>query len=470
MTSLLMKFFRWLFPVASNPDIPSFEELKSELHLRRHAIANGRKEAPPTDSTTPDEVEKKIRERVNREKQKAEKKHELQHDSLRDKLSRLQAGTGVVDIKFQVIGAVTDFQLAADRTVTDLHVVYRKAEGHENALNAFRDRNKLTAPASYPDSQLFHWGVIALILVVEISLSAFFFSQGHRLGYLGGVSLAVAVSVCNIGLTIVASLLLLRQLFHRNWLRKIFFGTIYASVLAAVFLINFFFAHVRDAMSAPDFFDNNPNGAVAAGEIIDAILSGSLALQSLDSYLFLGLTTFFCLIAIIDVYKMDESYPGYGKRDRLFEHAHEDWVQQKEQSLSNLVEIRNRKIQAIDDVKVQLHDKSMLQTALLQTARDNDENRMRLLHLLNGHETELVGFYRSLNKASRKTPPPAYFDEESVWSEQQHGNGLVPLISGDELRQQHAAYAAAREEAARKINDAYAEASSKINSLAFTRN
>lgn len=469
MRALLRRFFRWLFPDADRSEIPSLEELKAELHLSKQAIANGRKESPPSDSTRPDDVETAIRERVARENRKVEKKHELQRESLRDKLARLQSGTGVVDIKSQVIGAVTDFKVAADQTITDLHVVYRKAEGHQNSLNLFREKNRLTAPASYPDSQLLYWGVIGLILVFEIALSAYFFSQGHSMGYLGGVSLAVAVSVCNIGLTIVASLLLLRQLFHRNWLRRIFFGAIYGLVLTCVFLINFFFAHVRDFMSAPNFFADNPTGAVPVQTIVNTLLSGSFSLQTLDSYLFLGITTFFCLIAIIDIYKMDDPYPGFGRRTRHFERAYEDWVEQKEQSLSNLAASRDRKIQVAEGFKDQIHEKSMLQTALLQNARDVALKQTALLHLLNSYERELLSYYRSLNKASRKTPPPAYFDEETPEAAQGTIDPLRPLISNEELLDQQKAYDTAREDAATNMHHAYADATAKINRLAFTK-
>jgi hypothetical protein len=469
MRTLLRKFFRWLFPESDRSEIPSLEELKAELHLRKRAIANGRKELPPSDSTRPDEVEGGIRERLAREKRKIDKKYELQRESLRGKLARLQSGTGVADIKSQVIGAVTDFKVAADQTITDLYVVYRRAEGHQNALKIFREKNKLTAPASYPDSQLLYWGIIGIILVIEIALSAYFFSQGHSMGYLGGVSLAVAVSVCNIGLTIVASLLLLRQLFHRNWLRRIFFGAIYGLTLACVVLINFFFAHVRDVMSAPNFFADNPTGAVPVQAIVHTLLSGSFALQSLDSYLFLGITTFFCLIAIIDVYKMDDPYPGYGRRERHFERAYEDWVDQKEQSLSNLATSRDRKIQAVEGFKDQLHEKSMLQTALLQNAHDISLKQTQLLHLLIGQEQELVDFYRSLNRASRKTPPPTYFDEQTSEGTPDTIDPLRPLISNEDLLDQQRAYDAAREEAAKNMHQAYADATAKINSLAFTK-
>jgi hypothetical protein len=469
MRALLRRFFRWLFPEADRSEIPSLEELKAELHLRKRAIANGRKELPPTDSTKPDEFENAIRERVARERRKIGKKHDLQRESLRDRLARLQSGSGIADIKSQVAGAVTDFEVAADQTVTDLHVVYRKAEGHEHALKAFREKNKLTAPASYPDSQLLYWGIIGLLLVFEIALSAYFFSQGHSMGYLGGVSLAIAVSVCNIGLTIVASVLLLRQLFHRSWLRKIFFGAIYIAILACVMLINFFFAHVRDVMSEANFFVNNPNGSVPVQEIVNAIVAGSFGLQSLDSYLFLGITTFFCLIAIIDVYKMDDPYPGYGRRERLFERAYEDWVEQKEQALTNLSASRNAKVHSIEGYKDQIHEKSMLQTALLQSARDVDLKHTQLLHLLNGYESELVSFYRRLNKESRTTPSPIYFNEDEGGSEPDMIAALRPLISNDELRDQQKAYDTAREEAAKNIHQAYAEATAKINSLAFNR-
>jgi hypothetical protein len=469
MRALLRRFFRWLFPESDRSEFPSLEELKAELHLRKKAIANGRKELPPAESTRPDDVEGSIRERVARERRKAEKKHDIQRESLRDRLSRMQSGAGVANIKAQVIGAVTDFKVAASQTVTDLYVVYRKAEGHRHALKIFREKNKLTAPASYPDSQLLHWGFIGIILLLEIALSAYFFSQGHSMGYLGGVSLAIAVSVCNIGLTIVASVLLLRQLFHRSWLRKIFFGAIYGAILACVVLINFFFAHIRDAMSEPSFFVNNPNGTVPVREIVNAILSGSVGLQSLDSYLFLGITTFFCLIAIIDVYTMDDPYPGYGRRERLFERAYEDWVEQKEQALSDLAASRDRKIQVVEGFKEQLHEKNILQTALLQNARDVALKQTNLLHMLNGYESELVSFYRSLNKASRTTPPPKYFDEKTPEATQEALDALRPLISNEELRDQQKAYDTAQEEAATSMHQAYADATAKINSLDLTR-
>jgi len=111
----------------------------------------------------------------------------------------------------------------------------------------------------------------------------------------------------------------------------------------------------------------------------------------------------------------------------------------------------------------------MLQAALLQSARDVDLKHTQLLHLLNGYESELVSFYRRLNKESRTTPSPIYFKEDGAESEPDTIAALRPLISNDELRDQQKAYDTAREEAATNIHQAYAEATAKINSLAFNR-
>jgi hypothetical protein len=410
--TLLKRLFHWLFPAIAPLDFPSLEDLKSELRLRRKAITNGRRDLPASDSTEPDEVEIQIRQRIASERQKAERKHEQQQQIQQEKLETFQPSAVIADIKIQVGNAVADFKAIANRAVVDLHKVYEKTGLEQKALHDFRVKHRLTAPADYPESQLLHWGFIALILVIEITISAGFFSEGLRASYSAAIPMAVGISVCNIGITIVASYFLMRQLFHRNWLRKIVWGGLYLAIIACVVLINLFFAHVRDAMSAPGFRINNPEGFVPVNDIIASMMEGSLSLQSLKSYLFLAVTNFFCLLAIIDVFKMDDPYPGYGKRERRADRAYEEWIEAKDEVHARLTASREKNTQAIEELNTTLGQKMMLRRKNLGLMRSLEEKHRNMLEILGSYERELIAFYRKLNKESRSTQPPRYFDEE----------------------------------------------------------
>jgi hypothetical protein len=218
-------------------------------------------------------------------------------------------------------------------------------------------------------------------------------------------------------------------------------------------------------MSAPDFFVNNPSGVPPVQEIINKLLAGSLGFQSLESYLFLGITTLFCVVAIIDVYNMDDPYPGYGKRERQFERAYEEWVESKEEAQQRLAGSRDQQIQAIEGLQERIHEKDILQKAILLNARDTDAKYENVLHALQSHEFELIKFYRSLNEASRRTAPPSFFNEQQWGTEHKSPGGLSPLISNEELKELQSVYDDERVSAIASIQQAYEGAVSNIDQL-----
>jgi hypothetical protein len=410
--ALLKKLYHWLFPAIAPPlDFPTLEDLKYELRLRKKAISNGRRELPATDSIEPDETEIQIRRRIAAEKQRAERKHEQQQQIQREKLETFQPSAVIADIKIQVGKAVGDFKAIANRAVVDLHKVYEKTGLEQKALHDFRTKHRLTAPADYPQSQILHWGFIALLLVVEIGISAMFYAEGQQKPK-GGIPIAVGVSVCNIGVTIVASVFLMRQFFHRNWLNRIVWGGLYLAIIGCVILLNLFFAHMRDAMSAPEFRINNPTGSVPVNDIFTAMMGGALGLQSLNSYLFLAVTNFFCLLAIIDVFKMDDPYPGYGNRQRKADRAYEEWTEAIGAVHTRLDASRERTEQAINELNTVLSQKIALRRKNLEVMHTLEDKHQHALDLLRFYEQELITFYRKLNRESRKTQPPKYFDED----------------------------------------------------------
>src|SRR5881628_1820247 len=100
--------------------------------------------------------------------------------------------------------------------------------------------------ASYPQSQFYHFAIVAALALVEwVSLAAFY-AEGSDFGLLGGVLIAMTLSVVNISLAILAGGLL-RYVNHRSPRQKWLALTAVALLYTCFLLVTLAAAHYRVA-------------------------------------------------------------------------------------------------------------------------------------------------------------------------------------------------------------------------------
>ena len=160
---------------------------------------------------------------------------------------------------------------------------------------------------------------------------ATFYAEGSDFGLLGGVLIAMGLSVVNISLAILSGSLL-RYVNHHSARRRRLALTA-ASVLYACFaLVTLAAAHYRvatndiaqsqPALSAPGVTALPPNVAIdmdqwrAAKLAWQRFASNPVGFEDVFSWMLVILAVVFGIFASYKGYRVDDPYPGYGELDR----------------------------------------------------------------------------------------------------------------------------------------------------------
>src|SRR5262245_3980500 len=255
--------------------------------------------------------------------------------------------------------------------------LYQAKENEARALKHLRwfqqKHNLHHRAASYPTSQLYHFAIVAALALVEwVSLAAFY-AEGSDFGLLGGVLIAMTLSIVNISLAILSGSLL-RYVNHRSAGRKALALTGAAALYACFFLVTLAAAHYRAATN--DIAQSQP--AVAAPGTapvpayappdLDQWRAARLAWQrfaanpvgfgDVFSWILVMLAVIFGIFASYKGYRFDDPYPGYGELDREL-HARRMLYEAKKAEYCRLVDqvfdrILDEQARLLTDVKANI--------------------------------------------------------------------------------------------------------------------
>src|SRR6185369_12120028 len=186
--------------------------------------------------------------------------------------------------------------------------------------------------ASYPQSPFYHFAIVAALALVEwVSLAAFY-AEGSDFGLLGGVLIAMTLSIVNVSLAILSGSLL-RYVNHRSPRRKGLALTGVAVLYTCFLLVTLAAAHYRVATN--DVAQSQPGMATPSAaslpppqvaQDLDQWRAARLAWQrfarnpvgfdDVFSWILVVLAVIFGIFASYKGYRLDDAYPGYGELDR----------------------------------------------------------------------------------------------------------------------------------------------------------
>jgi hypothetical protein len=283
--------------------------------------------------------------------------------------------------------------------------------------------------ASYPTSPLYHFAIVAALAVVEwISLAAFY-AEGSDFGLLGGVLIAMTLSVINISLAILAGSLL-RYVNHRSVRRKALALTGVAVLCAGFLLVTLATAHYRVATS--DIAQSQPEtGAPAASQVaadFDQWRAARLAWQrfagnpvgfdDVFSWILVVLAIVFGIFASYKGYRVDDPYPGYGQLDRelnvrraLYEGRKAQYCRLIDQVFDRILDEQAR---LFADVKANIEHYQEL------VSKSDDERRAFVHEVAEMQDAcnILLKRYRQTNARARTSPAPYYFQNSFAFEAQ----------------------------------------------------
>ena len=279
--------------------------------------------------------------------------------------------------------------------------------------------------ASYPQSPLYHFAIVAALALVEwVSLAAFY-AEGSDFGLVGGVLIAMTLSIVNISLAILSGCLL-RYVNHRSTRRKALALTGVAFLYACFLLVTLAAAHYRVATND---IAQAQSGVPAIGAALlpaqgpadlDQWRAARLAWQrfahnpvgfdDVFSWILVVLAVIFGVFASYKGYRMDDPYPGYGELDRevnarrtAYEAAKTDYCRRVDQVFDHILK---EQAHLFSEVKSNIEYYQQL------VSQSSDQRRTFM------HDTAelqdacniLLKRYRQTNARARTSPAPFYFN------------------------------------------------------------
>lgn len=277
----------------------------------------------------------------------------------------------------------------------------------QREYNAFQRANKLRDKAKYPSSTFWHIFVIALILIGEGLANSYFFGQGNDLGLLGGFLEALFFAAINVGFAGMVAFCL-RYVFHvesskriAGWLGIVVFSGLMVFVACLAALYRFQAANATEGVE------------LSLLSLPWSDLGKAVATK--DGVLLIMLALILGIVAVIDWFKMDDPYPGYGKRQRDLEDV-SAWIKSRQGEA--IEEIHGNFVKRIREVEIPNLEKSLhiLVTRSQNIEKVTTDYDQAVVKQLESAFHGLLKIYREENTFVRSSdttgssPAPKYFD------------------------------------------------------------
>jgi hypothetical protein len=406
----------------------NIDKLASDLALAKIGAERGGRQEPASDSATFDDVEARIVERVEAEKNAA---HGLLLDELhvyKERLTSLDFEGRFGTIRQSAPAAVSEFRAEAAQGRDELHSLRRHLRDLEMERDEFRRRHKLkrAARGASGGNLTLKIGVLLALFVFEVFLNGFFLSKGSELGYLGGAVEAFTFALLNVGGSFLIAVAGVRELNHRNLFRKLFGLISLVCYLALAIGLNLALVHYREV-----------SGALisdAGREVLIRLKTDPLGVADVKSWLFFALGILCSLIAFADAFLVFDPYPGYSRLEKRRAEAHDAYIRRKNELIARLLEIRDEAVEILEEANRDLSIRRSEHDTIL-------ESRARLVRLFAAHQAHLeraanalLAIYREANKRQRNTPPPARFARTVTLDKFPVEQGLLELSAREDLR------------------------------------
>lgn len=309
-------------------------------------------------------------------------------------------------------------------------VLYQAKENEGRALKHlrwFQQKHGLHyRAAAYPESPVYHFAIVAALALVEWVALAAFYAEGSDFGLLGGVLIAMGLSIVNISLAILSGGLL-RYVNHQSARRRRL-ALAAASVLYACFaLVTLAAAHYRvatndiarsqPALSAPGAIALPPNVSTdldqwrAAKLAWQRFAANPVGFEDVFSWILVVLAFVFGIFASYKGYRVDDPYPGYGELDRELKRRREMYEAAKAEYCRLVDQVFDRTLQ--EQAHLLSEVKSNIEYYQQLSSRTEDQRRTFIrdaAELQDACNIVLKG-YRQTNLRVRVSPAPTYFND-----------------------------------------------------------
>lgn len=378
----------------------TLEQVEKVTQPEKNGLNDGSRNYPPADSNELAETEKRI---VFEAEEFLSSVNDMANKEMTD-IGR-QIGDCVVshEDSFADLDAAADkdFQRYVLQAKPELQKLRVEERQQFRNLKLFKAKNSLERLASYPESRLFHASLVVFAVLLECLANTYFFAAGSELGLLGGFFQALLISVGNVAISLFVGRLALSNLHHVNRLRVTAGALGFCSWIVGISAYHLLVAHYRDILAI------DLKGAITGA--IDSFVASPFHLESLDSVLVLVIGLVISLFALIEGYRFDDPYPGYGEEDRKYQQKRREYETKE-------AEVRAKMAACIIDAERRIverlksyEEKDVKMTDLLSGAASVVDHFDNIYSQVDDIVVAAVSKYRTSNRKIRTDAAPVAF-------------------------------------------------------------
>lgn len=387
------------------------QRLEREMDLAKRGAARGQDDMPASDAVVLDSTEHEIVEQIGAAQKSAYDELQAQLTTFHERLTDLDFESRFGAISEVAQGGLADLKAEQQMALDELHILRKDLTIAESWLDDFRKQHRIKRLADKRTALglIVKLLVIALLVVGEIVANGYFLTGGNELGLVGGIVEALLFSVLNVGVAVFVAVVLLPNLYHRNFLRKLFGLASLLAFFVWTAALNLGLAHYREAAGTRE-----PTMAFAAQArdvVMERLQTSPLELDQFESWLLFAIGVLFALIALIDGLSLVDKYPGYRKASETARKAREDYASERRAKIQDLSDKRQEYQDAVSELRLDISKCRTEHGSIMA-------NRLKMLNLFQEHQTQLekagnqlLRTYRDANIGARKSSAPAYFGQ-----------------------------------------------------------
>ena len=269
----------------------------------------------------------------------------------------------------QVEQACKDMKDAVAEERPELTGLARDAQQAIGELNRFRREEGRTADADFPESRRLHVGILAALVIFETLINGIFFGANVTSGLFGGMSYAVLISAVNVVVLGYLAATMYRQVRHRDSRRRDrriggsggrcgrrgllepLRGPLPRGAVARLPARARYPCRGRAGGRPGDarnrtVLDRTRRGRRRPGGALPLPGPSPFGLGGFYSYMLFLIGLAMCAFGALDWFRMDDPYPGYGRRERLRRKTEEVLSDDRRDLLARVKELHDEALRA----------------------------------------------------------------------------------------------------------------------------
>lgn len=309
-----------------------------------------------------------------------------------------------------------DFESAVQHATfdrkADLRKSYHKVFALKTQLWRIRTARGYQRDPQQPGNLPIAVSLLIAAVVGETLVNGILFAGGSEMGYLGGLTQALFISLVNLILSFGTGYLLKNKNSLKGWKKHTYLGGLLGFQQSVIGLVNLSAAHYRSAVAVLESFEQ------ANRQFLNNVFAHPLQIETFESFVLLVFGIIIAQYMLYKGYSFGDTDREYGKVGKELAEAEANYADLKLNVEQDVKMARIDADAAIDNIVIQFGRTISYFESSLNMSRDLSDEYARIAsEWENAHTVLLRQFRECLESAPRTTPYPRYWDTYPSFSE-----------------------------------------------------